>query len=398
LQSRYWVAVAFAAALLRGQVTLLHGDRSERGLTALAARFPGMQLLIDDAAPAGPWPACVVGQRATSVAPPAAMPRLPAGQVAAIVFTSGSSGEPIGTAKSFGELAARSVAAGLRFGFRKAHPVTVLGTVPPHHMYGFETTVLLPFHAPASSWCGPGFYPADVAAALANVPGPCVLVTTPLQLRAMLEMPAPPKHPDLIVSATAPLDTDIAAQAERQWGAPVMEIFGATEVGSIASRRTLSGSAWSVYPGISLTGGQGPEVRAPGAEVRRFNDVVDLAANGKTFRLIGRCGDLVKLAGRRASLAGLTRVLTQMDGVEDGVFVAPDDLETRPTARLLALVVSPKRSSEDLIEALRGQIESVFLPRPLLLVPALPRNALGKLPRDALLSLARRAQLQDRVA
>jgi acyl-coenzyme A synthetase/AMP-(fatty) acid ligase len=62
------------------------------------------------------------------------------------------------------------------------------------------------------------------------------------------------------------------------------------------------------------------------------------------------------------------------------------------------LVVSPKRSSEDLIEALRGQIESVFLPRPLLLVPALPRNALGKLPRDALLSLARRAQLQDRVA
>jgi acyl-coenzyme A synthetase/AMP-(fatty) acid ligase len=36
-------------------------------------------------------------------------------------------------------------------------------------------------------------------------------------------------------------------------------------------------------------------------------------------------------------------------------------------------------------------MDPVFLPRPLVFVDALPRNATGKLPREALQQLARRA-------
>ena len=96
---------------------------------------------------------------------------------------------------------------------------------------------------------------------------------------------------------------------------------------------------------------------------------------------------MVKLGGRRASLAGLSRALTELDGVSDGVFVAPDDIETRPTARLMALVVSPALSNDQVLGGLRARIDPVFLPRPLVRVPALPRNGLGKLPRQALLAL-----------
>jgi acyl-coenzyme A synthetase/AMP-(fatty) acid ligase len=97
--------------------------------------------------------------------------------------------------------------------------------------------------------------------------------------------------------------------------------------------------------------------------------------------------DLVKLGGRRASLGELNRILTEVPGVEDGVFVAPADIESNPAARLSAYVVAPKLTAEDILAALREKIEAVFLPRPIFLVPALPRNALGKLPQAALRGL-----------
>ncbi len=372
-QDRYRFAVLFAAALLRGQTTLLTGDQSPRALASLARRFPGLHAVHDAAVTRG------------DASPE--NPLIPADRLAAIVFTSGSSGEPVANTKTFGELAARSALAALRFGITGTDPATIIGTVPPNHMYGFETTVLLPLHAPAASWCDAIFYPADATHALDAVPGRRILVTTPLQLRGMLQVAPPAQPPAAIISATAPLDRSLAQSAEGLWRTQVLEIFGATEVGSIASRRTVSDDAWWLYPGVTLRGTHPPTVSAPHAAHRCINDEVELLEGGR-FRLIGRCSDMIKLGGRRASLAALTRTLNELDGVEDAVFVAPDDLDTSPTARLLAFVVAPGLSREQVLDALRQRIDPVFLPRPLLQVKALPRNALGKLPRRALLELA----------
>jgi acyl-coenzyme A synthetase/AMP-(fatty) acid ligase len=95
----------------------------------------------------------------------------------------------------------------------------------------------------------------------------------------------------------------------------------------------------------------------------------------------------VKLAGKRASLAGLNRILCGIEGVRDGVFVAPEDIEADPGARLSAFVVAPGHSQDEILAALRARVESAFLPRPMLMVPALPRDALGKLSRQALAAL-----------
>ena len=53
-------------------------------------------------------------------------------------------------------------------------------------------------------------------------------------------------------------------------------------------------------------------------------------------------------------------------------------------SRLCALVVAPGIERRQLLAALRERIDPVFLPRPLILVNALPRNATGKLTRDNL--------------
>jgi acyl-coenzyme A synthetase/AMP-(fatty) acid ligase len=193
-----------------------------------------------------------------------------------------------------------------------------------------------------------------------------------------------------VISATAPLDTVTAQAAEARWSAPVLEIFGATEVGSIASRRTVEGDGWRLYPGVRLTlHGEEAVVSGPYApEMALADDVALLGEHG--FRLLGRRTDIVKLGGHRASLSGLNRALAAVPGVEDGVFVVPDDLDSRSNARLLAVVVAPCRDAAGILADLRASLDPLFVPRRVVLVAALPRNDLGKLPREALLAMLAR--------
>jgi acyl-coenzyme A synthetase/AMP-(fatty) acid ligase len=115
----------------------------------------------------------------------------------------------------------------------------------------------------------------------------------------------------------------------------------------------------------------------------RLNDVIELIdASPGHFLLHGRHADLVNIAGKRTSLAYLNYQLNAIPGVQDGVFVLPADdagaLES--VRRLVALVVAPTLTPAALMHALRERIDPIFLPRPLLFVDALPRNATGKLP------------------
>lgn len=394
---RYWFTVGLGAALLRGQLSLLSGDPSAGVLARLAQEFPGAYALTEQVhdLPDGPLERHRIAHETGPVGD-CVRPSIEARQPAAIVLTSGTTGGPVGTRKCWGELVARSRAAGQRFALDEADPAAIVGTVPPGHMYGLETTVLLPLHAAASVWCGPAFFPADIGFALDGLSGPRILVTTPLHLRALLQTTPPVRPPERVISATAPLDRELARQAEQEWGTEVLEIFGATEVGSIASRQTTSGDEWTLYPEVDLSGpDDAPMASAPWASPRPLSDVVERSANARRFRLIGRAGDLVKLGGRRASLAGLSRILMGIKGVQDGAFLAPDDLDRTPTARLLAVAVAPTHNVASLIEALRAEIDPVFLPRPLVLLDALPRNALGKLPRTTLLAVLRAGALQS---
>ena len=59
-------------------------------------------------------------------------------------------------------------------------------------------------------------------------------------------------------------------------------------------------------------------------------------------------------------------------------------------------MVAPRLEPAAILRALRERIDPAFLPRPLLIVDALPRNATGKLAREGLLALAREALARER--
>ena len=382
-RDRYAFAVGFCAGLVAGRTALLNVEAG--GIGALP--YPGCTVVADEAV-ATDLPVTLVAEGAAGKA--GAVPEIECEALAAIVFTSGSTGVPVAHPKRWGALVARSRAGAAAFDLAGG---TVVGTVPPQHMYGFETTVLLPLHADVASWCGPGFFPGDVAAAVLACPAPRVLVTTPLQMRALLGAGIRMRVAG-VISATAPLEGALAERAEAAWEGPVWEIFGATECGSIAWRRTVAGQVWAVYPGVEVRVGEATAVRAPFADEVVLADVVEAAPGG--FRLVGRRTDVVKLGGRRASLAGLNGVLTGLPGVVDGAFVAPEDLEVRSTARLVAVAVAPGRTGAAILAELRRVLDPVFLPRRVILVDQLPRNELGKLPRAAMLRLIEEAGVGSR--
>jgi acyl-coenzyme A synthetase/AMP-(fatty) acid ligase len=67
----------------------------------------------------------------------------------------------------------------------------------------------------------------------------------------------------------------------------------------------------------------------------------------------------------------------------------PDAAGSGVVRRVAALVVAPDLTPEAIAEQLAHSVDSAFIPRPLLKVAALPRNEVGKLPRERLLAALR---------
>jgi acyl-coenzyme A synthetase/AMP-(fatty) acid ligase len=122
-------------------------------------------------------------------------------------------------------------------------------------------------------------------------------------------------------------------------------------------------------------------------QVTAMCDVIELKGEDE-FLLHGRTADLVNVAGKRSSFGYLNAQLNAIPGVVDGAFfLSESSAGSTGVARLGAAVVAPGLSAAQLTEQLRRRIDPVFLPRPLLIVEQLPRNATGKLPQQALQDL-----------
>jgi len=385
--------VAWCAAVVRGQTNLLPASRAPQVIADAQASYGDNHVVDDEAierALAGGIPAGVP-----------VMPRIAAEHIVQIAFTSGSTGTPTSHAKRWGSLHynTRFNAERIRecLGASGAAAANLVATVPPQHMYGTETSVLLPLLAGMAVHGGRPLFPGDVAVALTEIPAPRVLVTTPVHLRTLLASTQAFPPIAAVVSATAPLDAALAQQVDARLGAPLLEMFGSTETCVIATRLTARESGWRLYPGVTVE----PAVDHAWVRASWFDqpmhlqDVVEISADGRML-LRGRNVDMIEIAGKRASLSDLTRRLLDLPGVRDAVVFQPSDTEAEAQGvgrvqRIAAAVVAPTLTAAEILTALARSVDPVFLPRPLLRVAELPRNELGKTARAQLLQLLRHA-------
>ena len=393
---RYHFAVGFAACLISGRVSLLPSTHTPEVIRQLKSFAPDTFCLADDRRcdielPKYFFPDDLLDADLNS---PAhwRVPAIPTLQLAAIVFTSGSTGTPLPYKKFWGSLARCMQNGVARLQLQDGRSHTLVGTVPAQHMYGFESSVLLALLSGNAFSSEHPFYPGDIAAAVAAVPRPRVLVTTPVHLRALLQSNIEFPPVDLVISATAPLAQDTAREVESKFSTTLLEIYGSTETGQIAMRRSAETQAWRLWQGVTLRV-RDEVVFAHGGHVETSTpmcDVIEMLSDDE-FLLHGRTADLVNIAGKRSSFAYLNAQLNAIDGVLDGAFYLREN-STGGTgvARLGAVVVAPQLTHASLLEQLKQRIDGTFLPRPLLLVDKLPRNSTGKLPQQALHELARR--------
>lgn len=394
-RDRYRFTVGLCAALVAGKISLLPSMHTPETVRQLAAFAPDVFCLYDAhdfeiELPGFRYPE--PGVQAKASLGGYTVPHIDASRIMAYIFTSGSTGTPVPHRKTWGSLVASVRASVTRLGLSDSQAYTIVGTVPPQHMYGFESTVLLALLGGLAFSNRQPFYPADIREELDRIPQPRILVTSPIHLHALL---APPEQTlprvSLVLSATAPLGMTLAQEAEARLDAPLIEIYGSTETGQIATRRTACETNWQLLPDIRIdmrddrgestawiSGGHIDEPVPMGDVLERLDET--------RFLLRDRKANLINIAGKRTSLAHLNHQLNTVPGVVDGMFFMPDE-HGETVTRLVALVVAPDLSTTELRHALRERIDAAFLPRPLLFVDALPRNELGKLPRDLVAAL-----------
>lgn len=395
--------IGFLAGLIAGRLTLLPSSHTAallRRLTQLQDNPQESVLCLTDA----PYPGLALPQLkldalnvcdpGDSLWPP---PQVQGERVCAQLYTSGSTGEPQPHTKRFAGLLRGVQATAQRLGLTQGRHVLV-STVPPQHMYGLEASVLLPLASGNALCAEQPFYPVDVCETLAAVPAPRVLICTPMHLRALLAADVRLPQVERVISATAPLQAEEARAVEQRFNTQLVEIYGSTETGQLAQRRSALTAAWELWPDVRLFHEQG-QVWAEGGHIEQpaaLSDHIEILPGGG-FLLHGRVSDLVNIAGKRSSLSYLDHQLRSIPGVTDGAFFQPAPANPSPTGvtRVAAVVVAPGLSAAAVLGQLRARVDPVFLPRPLLLVERLPRTGTGKLPLAELRQLAASALIKQ---
>ena len=384
---RYAFAACLLAAWGRGLSVTLPPNAQERASRDLAAHASVRAFLHDRDWDVG---TCVLPDLLQHPAPPANadLPPIDGNRTLVTLFTSGSAGVARACTKTADQLLgeAEMLGRGPCAGVRR-----IVVTVPAIHIYGLLFGVAAPLlHGGAFVRQTP-LHGETVARALRAFQADA-LVTVPAHLRA-LEVLAPGAiGPNLrVFSSGAELQPAVAEMLHARFGLRVTEILGSSETGGIAKRENPM-ARWEPLEGVRVSAAadgqmllESPFAPPGGPSPLPCADRVAVEPDG-TFRHLGRADNVVKVASKRVDLDEIQRVLMGLPGVVDAAVIA----EPTPSARgasICAAVVAPAWSPATLLAALRDHFDPAVLPRHIVCVGQLPREATGKLPRERLLAL-----------
>ncbi len=385
-RNRHEFLRSFCASIMAGQCTLMPPNRQPQTLDDLEAAYPdSYRTGEEDAVLAAPYQTADADQGQK-------IPQIPWQQRCVIAFTSGSTGNPSATIKTWQTLVAATQANCAAMLEDWTGPANVLATVPAQHMWGLETSVLMPLFANLAISEANPLYPQDIVSALCDMPEPRMLVSSPLHLRTLMSSALPLPKLARIFTATAPLSQSLAVEFEAYYQAPVLDVFGSSESGIIAVRNTAREELWRLSAPFHMQVVE-QKTRVSAAHLAgpvMLADKVELVGTHQ-FRWLARENDQVNVAGKKTSLADLNRRLLAIEGVRDGLIFMPAE----SSQRLAAVIVAPGLVAADIRQALLRAVDPVFIPRPIVFVAALPRNETGKLPLKAVQAILTARKAKD---
>lgn len=401
LTDRYEFMVGLAAAMLNEQDTILPAAAAPQAIRAALADAPHPLILGGEPKHHGTFDSLVDLPRGDpATAEDDIFSELNTSTTQIHVFTSGSTKLPERRVKDWPTLVGGAAVTEeiLRKLDIASGTTAILGTTPHQHMYGLEATVFLSLGFGHCAYRKPIFYPADIETAIADARAcgfeQAVLITSPAHMKffeaALLECP----EIRAIVSATAPLTHAQAERLESRGDLAVMEIYGSTETGSLAIRRTVEGNVWQPVAGFELAEtAEGVLATAPHlSEAYLLGDAVDLLPNGQ-FSLLGRKGDMIGIAGKRSNLSALNAILLETPHLLDGV-VLRRRTDADDQLAIVAVVdpasgLSKEGARSDIRKQFHAHVDAIFFPKRIVLAESLPRTPTGKITAEATAELRR---------
>jgi malonyl-CoA/methylmalonyl-CoA synthetase len=341
--------------------------------------------------------------------------------LAAILYTSGTTGRSKGAALTHRNLASNALALVEAWGFTRGD--VLLHALPIYHVHGLFVAIHCALLSAARLIWLPKF---DVKDVIASLPAATVMMGVPTFYTRLLAEPTFTRelcaNVRLFVSGSAPLLAETFYAFRARIGQPILERYGMTETGMITSNPLdgvrAGGTVGRPLPGISvrITGHDG-EPCAPGViggvEVRgpnvfsgywrmpektreeftadgwfRTGDIGEWVADGDAkdyLRLVGRSKDMIISGGLNVYPKEIEDRLNGLPGIVESAVIGVPDRDLGEAVTAVVVAADGRRIDErDVIRSLKGEIATFKVPKRVHVVAELPRNAMGKVQKNVL--------------
>jgi malonyl-CoA/methylmalonyl-CoA synthetase len=340
-----------------------------------------------------------------------------AGDLAAILYTSGTTGRSKGAMLSHGNLSSNALTLHQYWRWRPTD--VLLHALPIFHVHGLFVASHGALLAGARMIWMARF---DASAVAARLPEATVFMGVPTMYVRLLDEPsfdrAAVRNMRLFISGSAPLLPDTFRQFEARTGQRILERYGMSETVMLTSNpydgNRMAGTVGLPLPGVDVRvvdaegkpcacdeiGGiqvRGPNVfsaywRMPEKTREEFTadgffrtgDMGKIDANGYVS-IVGRSKDLIITGGYNVYPKEIESYLDELDGVFESAVIGVPHRDFGEAVTAVVVAKPGARLSEaSLIAALKAKIAGFKVPKRIHLVNELPRNQMGKVQKNLL--------------
>ncbi len=337
--------------------------------------------------------------------------------LAAIVYTSGTTGQAKGAMLTHRNLGSNALTLVDAWGFTRGD--VLLHALPIYHVHGLFVAVHCVLLSGSRALWLTKFDAGEVRALL---PRATVMMGVPTFYTRLLADPkfgaSDCRSMRLFVSGSAPLLPETFGEFQRRTGHTILERYGMSETGMNTSNplagERIAGTVGPPLPGVSvrIVAADGSECatgEVGGIEVKGHNvfagywrlpektreeftadgwfrtgDMGEILANGYV-RIVGRAKDLIITGGLNVYPKEVEEKIDALPGVVESAVIGVPDADFGEAVTAVVVARSGHTpAEEELLAALKAEIASFKVPKRVYFVDALPRNSMGKVMKNVL--------------
>ncbi len=305
------------------------------------------------------------------------------------LYTGGSTGKPKIWSKTINNLFSEALYLSNKYNISQND--RFVATVSPYHIYGLLFSVIIPFVSSARVLDDICTFPNEIVSSIEKNRA-TILAGVPMHYRILHGRSIASSSLRIAFSSAGVLSERDGDDFYRQNGIGVVEIYGSTETGGIASRCRAEGETgftpfdnidWKIVEGQLHVKSEfvSPEIKRDSVGFFKTGDRVRLHGDSG-FLLLGRSDAVIKVGGKRVDLEEIRDKLIKIQGVRDAFVISVPVREGRGNA--IAAVVEGDPDKKHLRQSLSDLLEPYAIPRGIKIVDQIPSTASGKYDRKAI--------------